>query len=138
MDPPYQGTGLNGGFNYASNIEFGKFIDSLFELNVRQISYILSFDGRTGDKTFGHPLPDKLNLIKIEVNAGRSSQATLLNREEYTFESIYLSPALVTKIDLHKVRSKQTNQTELFASHGLKLGQSPKTHSYCIAGSKTT
>ncbi len=106
LDPPYQGTGLNGGFNYASNIEFDGFVASLFDLNTRQIPYILSFDGRTGDKTFGNPLPEGLNLKKVEVNAGRSSQATLLNREEYTFESIYLSPALVAKIDLHKARSK--------------------------------
>ncbi|AUI68084.1 Dam family site-specific DNA-(adenine-N6)-methyltransferase [Beggiatoa leptomitoformis] len=34
MDPPYQGTGLNGGFNYAGNIEFNKFMTSLLELKV--------------------------------------------------------------------------------------------------------
>jgi hypothetical protein len=39
-------------------------------------SSYLSFDGRTGDKpSVNHPV--NLNLTKIEVNAGRSSQATL-------------------------------------------------------------
>ncbi len=117
MDPPYQGTGLNGGFNYAGNIEFEDFIVSLFNLNARNISYILSYDGRTGNKTFGIPLPHKLNLTKIEVNAGRSSQATLLNRKEYTFEAIYLSPSLAAKLNLEKVNSNQRYQTELFAAN---------------------
>ena len=116
MDPPYQGTGLNGGFNYAGNIEFDKFAVSLFELNNNNVPYILSYDGRTGDKTYGSPLPDNLNLIKIEINAGRSSQATLLSRNEITYEAVFLSPALVSKIDLQKVIGKHNCQTELFAN----------------------
>jgi DNA adenine methylase len=118
MDPPYQGTGLNGGFNYSGNIEFDNFIVSLFELKNKGIPYILSYDGRTGNKTYGSPLPDNLNLTKIEINAGRSSQATLLNRKEITYEAVYLSPALVDKIDLQKVTGNQIYQTELFANHG--------------------
>ena len=117
MDPPYQGTGINGGFNYAGNIEFHNFIVSLFDLNNRNVPFILSYDGRTGNKTFGNPLPDNLKLTKIEINAGRSSQATLLNRNEITYEALYLSSALVSKIDLQKITRKQTfYQTELFAS----------------------
>lgn len=118
MDPPYQGTGVNGGFNYAGNIDFGDFIVSLFDLNKKNIPYILSYDGRTGEKTFGNPLPDNLNLTKIEINAGRSSQATLLNRKEITYESVFISPALVSKIDLQKAVGKQIYQTELFSTHG--------------------
>jgi len=40
-------------------------------------------------------LPEHLNLIKIAIHAGRSSQATLLGRDDITIESLYLSPALV-------------------------------------------
>ncbi|OFX24779.1 MAG: hypothetical protein A2033_03880 [Bacteroidetes bacterium GWA2_31_9] len=116
MDPPYQGTGLNGGFNYAGNIEFDNFVVSLFELNNNNVPYILSYDGRTGDKTYGSPLPESLNLTKIEINAGRSSQATLLSRNEITYEAVFLSPALVSKIDMQKVTGKHNYQTELFAS----------------------
>jgi DNA adenine methylase len=116
MDPPYQGTGQNGGFNYAGNIGFDDFVISLHELNQREIPYILSFDGRTGDKTFGNPLPDKLNLTKIEINAGRSTQATLLNRREYTYEAVYLSPVLVKRIDIEKMTVKQHIQYDLFAA----------------------
>ncbi len=116
MDPPYQGTGLNGGFNYAGNIEFDNFVVSLFDLNNRNVPFILSYDGRTGNKTYGNPLPDNLNLTKIEINAGRSSQATLLSRNEITYEAVFLSPALVSKIDLQKVTGKHNYKTELFAN----------------------
>jgi DNA adenine methylase len=101
LDPPYQGTGLNGGFNYAGNIDFDDFVLSIYSLNKKNIPFILSFDGRTENKTYGHPLPDELNLKRIEINAGRSTQATLLNREEYTYEAIYLSPGLLKKIDVY-------------------------------------
>jgi len=117
MDPPYQGTGLNGGFNYSGKIELTNFILSLFDLNRKNVPFILSFDGRTGDKTYGSPLPEELNLTKIEVNAGRSSQATLLNRKEITYEAIYLSPTLIAKIDFHKLMGKQLQQTNLFVEH---------------------
>jgi DNA adenine methylase len=116
MDPPYQGTGQNGGFSYAGNIDFNDFILSLYELNQKDIPFILSFDGRTGDKTFGKPLPDTLNLNKMEINAGRSTQATLLNRKAYTYEAIYLSPALTKRIDMHEIE-QQNHQLELFASY---------------------
>lgn len=116
MDPPYQGTGVNGGFNYAGNIEFDNFVVSLVELNNRNVPYILSYDGRTGEKTYGNPLPEALNLTKIEINAGRSSQATLLNRSEITYEAVFLSPTLIAKIDSQKVTGKQYHQTKLFAN----------------------
>lgn len=118
MDPPYQGTGINGGFNYAGNIEFDNFVVSLSDLNNKNVPYILSYDGRTGDKTYGMPLPDNLNLTKIEINAGRSTQATLLNRREITYEAIFLSPSLMIKIDLQKITGNTINQTELFSNYG--------------------
>lgn len=118
LDPPYQGTGLNGGFNYAGNIDFDNLVVSLFELNRRNVPFILSYDGRTGDKTYGNPLPQTLNLTKIEINAGRSSQATLLHRREFTYEALFLSPALLTKIDLQKLTGSTYHQQDLFASHG--------------------
>lgn len=117
MDPPYQGTGLNGGFSYVGNIELNSFIDALAELNKRSVPFILSFDGRTGSKLHGMPLPISLNLTKIEIDAGRSSQATLLSRKENTFEALYLSPSLVTKIDLEKLVTHEISQPELFMSN---------------------
>ena len=118
MDPPYQGTGINGGFNYAGNIDFDDFIISLYNLNKKNIPFILSFDGRTDNKTYGRPIPDELNLTKIEVNAGRSTQATLLSREEYTYEAIYLSSSLLQKINISTSRkSKHPLQPQLFEEY---------------------
>ena len=115
MDPPYQGTGKNGGFNYSGNVEFENFVYSLFNLNRKKIPYILSYDGRTGTKTYGKILPEELNLTKIEINVGRSSQATLLNRNETTYEALFLSPALLEKIDLEQIQNKYKSfQTQLF------------------------
>ncbi|MDR2906987.1 MAG: hypothetical protein LBU91_03230, partial [Bacteroidales bacterium] len=78
---------------------------------------ILSFDGRTDNRTYGKSLPDLLDLTRIEINAGRSTQATLLNRKEYTYEAIYLSPALMKNIDGQKIEHLYY-QPELFACHG--------------------
>jgi DNA adenine methylase len=102
LDPPYQGTGQNGGFRYMQDINHDDFVLSLFKLNKKNIPFILSYDGRTGDKHFGKSLPDVLNLTKIELDAGRSSIATLLNRVENTYESLYLSPSLMNKITINK------------------------------------
>lgn len=63
-------------------------MDELARLNERHIPYIVSYDGRTGQKKFGQPLPDFLHLTCIELDAGRSSQATLLGRVERTYESL--------------------------------------------------
>jgi DNA adenine methylase len=98
MDPPYQGVCKNRDPRYFSLLSFENFTDALSKLNSRRISYIVSYDGRTGEKSYGRPMPEKLGLVHVEVEAGRSSQATLLGRDHITYESIYLSPALVNRI----------------------------------------
>lgn len=98
MDPPYQGVCLNRDPRYMKGLEFDKFTMTLRELNARNISYILSYDGKTGDKSFGKPMPSNLDLVHLEIEVGRSSQATLLGRDHITHESIYLSPALIERI----------------------------------------
>ncbi len=94
MDPPYQGVCGERDSRYYAGIDFYDFVTALEELNKKNISFIVSYDGRRGTKNFGNPLPDFLNLTKIEIEAGRSSQATLLGRNEKTFESLYISSAL--------------------------------------------
>jgi DNA adenine methylase len=46
-------------------------------------------------------LPAKLRLTLVEIEAGRSSQATLLGRDEMTVESLYLSSALAEELEVH-------------------------------------
>ena len=97
MDPPYQGVSGQRDPRYFAGLDFNGLIATLQDLNKRNVSYILSYDGRTGAKQFGQPLPDFLGLTHIELDAGRSSQATLLGRSSRTYESLYLSPALVAR-----------------------------------------
>jgi DNA adenine methylase len=98
MDPPYQGVCLNRDPRYISLLDFEAFTSSLRKLVERNVSFILSYDGKTGDKSYGKPMPKNLDLLHIEIDAGRSSQATLLGRSHNTYESLYLSPALIERI----------------------------------------
>jgi DNA adenine methylase len=98
MDPPYQGVCGQKDPRYLKALPFEAFAETLAELNSRGLSYVVSYDGRTGGKTYGKRLPDHLNCKHIEIVAGRSSQATLLGRSHVTYESLYLSPALIPRI----------------------------------------
>jgi DNA adenine methylase len=110
MDPPYQGTAKNGGFRYLEDLNHENFLISLHKLNKRNVPFILSYDGRTGEKTYGEELPRELNLHKVEIDAGRSSLATLHNRNERTFEAVYISNNLASistinkRIELHNIK----------------------------------
>jgi len=99
MDPPYQGVCSGRDPRYRGSVRFGEFAEALNDAVARGISFILSYDGRTGDKQYGKPISGDLGLLHIEVDAGRSSQATLLGRDALTIESLYLSPALVDQLE---------------------------------------
>lgn len=103
MDPPYQGVCGNRDARYYSGISHDGFVDALQELTAKEILFIVSYDGRRGDKAFGELLPDSLGLTRIEIEAGRSSQSTLLGLSEVTFESLYLSRALTERLDFKPI-----------------------------------
>ena len=98
MDPPYQGVCGKRNPRYSNHLVFEEFVDALHSLNQHGLSYIVSYDGRTGDTSYGIPLPASLKLKHLEVKAGRSSQATLLGRTDQTYESLYLSEALAARL----------------------------------------
>lgn len=104
MDPPYQGTSNRENprdNRYIAGVEFEEFVEALRTLNERGIRYIVSYDGKTGDKVIGKSLPEDLNLKHLLINAGVSAQATLNGKPEITYESLYLSPGLVRKPDAY-------------------------------------
>ena len=112
MDPPYQGVCGNKDTSYLASVQFCEFVEVLEHLNARHIRCLVSYDGRTGDKVHGVRLPEHLNLTHMELQAGRSTQATLLGRDDATIESLYLSPALADELIKSKTvyrltRSKQ-------------------------------
>ncbi len=96
MDPPYQGVAGNRDQRYLPKVDHDEFCEELASLNDRNIMFAVSYDGRTDTKTYGKPLPDELKLTQLEICAGRSTQATLLGRTDVTYESLYLSSALVS------------------------------------------
>jgi DNA adenine methylase len=103
MDPPYQGVCATGDPRYFSGIDFNEFMGELEQLNTKEVPYILSYDGRTGEKSYGEILPGELGMYRLEVDAGRSTQATLLGRDDVTYESVYVSRNLVDKLHLPQV-----------------------------------
>ena len=104
MDPPYQGTSFTKDHRYFNGITYDDFVDVLSIMNNKGISFIISYDGITGKKRHGKLLPAFLSLKHLYIHAGRSSQATLLGVSDKTIESLYLSPALVDRLEDEKLR----------------------------------
>lgn len=123
MDPPYQGVCGNRDSRYLSGINFDDFVLALEQLNKKGAAFAISYDGKLGDKTFGKVLPLSLNLKRIEIQVGRSSQSTLLGKDEITVESLYLSPSLskgLVNIPIEDLNyfGKTPKQLTLLERHG--------------------
>jgi len=120
MDPPYQGVCGEKDARYLSAISYDEFVSVLSNLNDHHIRYAVSYDGRTGSKSFGKLLPDNLSLTLIELEAGRSTQATLLGRNAVTIESLYLSPRLAIDVSAspYYIRKHHFKQIDLMESKG--------------------
>ena len=98
LDPPYQGVCGTRDHRYASGVSFDRFCAGLSGLNDRGIRFAVSYDGHVGDTPYGRLLPKSLNLASMRIEAGRSSQATLLGRNGVTIESLYLSKPLAEEV----------------------------------------
>lgn len=98
LDPPYQGTSGERDSRYVKGMSYDEFCDGLSSLVRRDLSLIVSYDGRVGERVYGKRLPASLRLTHFEVKAGRSSQETLLGRDGVTYESLYLSECLLSRL----------------------------------------
>lgn len=112
MDPPYQGTSFTRDHRYFNGLPYKEFVEALFHMNKLSLSYIISYDGITGEKTHGKLLPANLRLKHLYIHAGRSSQATLLGNNHETIESLYLSPSLVHRLESDNLGIKQHRKLE--------------------------
>jgi len=101
MDPPYQGVCGERDARYYSGIDFDEFIFALERLNDLNVRFLVSYDGRSGTRSYGKPLPAALDLTRVEIETGRSSQATLLGRKDITVESLYLSRRLADELQAY-------------------------------------
>ena len=95
MDPPYQGVTNVRDNRYYSGVLFNEFAEAIKILNDKHVDYLISYDGTCGGKEYGENLPESLGCKKILLNAGLSSQATLLGNKSTTFESLYVSESLI-------------------------------------------
>ena len=98
MDPPYQGVSNVRDNRYLSGLDFNEFVDALDDLNKRGIDFLISYDGYCGTRQYGNDLPKELECKKVLLDAGLSSQATLLGRREVTYEALYISKGLSRRI----------------------------------------
>lgn len=91
LDPPWEGTTVGTDRRYHRGLPRERLIDALKDLDERGVPYLLSYDGRHGTKSYGDPLPECIGAAHIEIEAGRSSQATLNGKAVATVESLYVS-----------------------------------------------
>ncbi|MCZ2826043.1 MULTISPECIES: DNA adenine methylase [unclassified Modestobacter] len=98
MDPPYQGTSGSRDSRYVSGLPREAFARELARAVDTGVSFLISYDGTTGGRSYGANLPDELGLLHLHLRAGTSSQSTLQGGSEETIESLYVSPALVARL----------------------------------------
>jgi DNA adenine methylase len=117
MDPPYQGVCGRRDPRYVSRVEYDEFADALGKLNNKGVPFIVSYDGRTGERTYGQRLPERLGLRHFEIFAGKSTQATLLGLSSDTFESLYVSKHAMVRVRRipEALVDEKVRQKELFA-----------------------
>lgn len=116
MDPPWEGTSSGRDPRYHCGLARDRLVAALHDLNRRRVPWVLSYDGRCGDKTYGEPLPvDALQAKHLELEAGRSSQATLNGVVAVTVESLYVSVSLTSKAKI----SHRHTQPSLWDRAGL-------------------
>lgn len=91
MDPPYQGTSFVRDHRYLQGVLKDELEAGLADLNSRNIPWLLSYDGQMGDKTYGTDISPDVGT-KLLLDAGRSTQATLMGQDAKTLEALYVSP----------------------------------------------
>lgn len=88
LDPPYEHT--KG--RYFGTIDYKEFYEYLEELNRKEIKYVLSFDGKRGNKEYTTGIPKDLYVKKYMLQSGNSSFKKVMDkRNEQVYEALYLN-----------------------------------------------
>jgi DNA adenine methylase len=90
LDPPWQGVTDGRDRRYRAGLARDTLVGALERLSHRGVPWLLSYDGSSGARRYGAPLPPALAGRPIPLPAGRSSQATLHGRTDQTIESLYV------------------------------------------------
>ena len=105
MDPPYEGVSKQRDSRYVGSVSRIEFESFLSEVIDQEIPFVLSYDGKTGERSYGAPLPEYLGMTAISVDAGQSASSTLLGRSERTLESLYISPHVPLPWRLNEIKN---------------------------------
>jgi len=122
LDPPYEGVSAARDRRYVTGLPRAEFIAAIIDAVSNGTSFLASYDGRTGDRVYGEPLPAGLGLLHLHLDAGVSSQATLNGSAAATVESLYASPALVDRLggtDALVQRLRAPDQTDRYADESV-------------------
>src|SRR5574344_244002 len=87
LDPPYFHTNSM----YYGNIDYDEFVDLLRALNHKHIRFMLSYDGKRGDKSLEVDLPQDVYKNHIFINSGLYSFNRLQNKNVFVQESLYMN-----------------------------------------------
>lgn len=114
LDPPYMGTSTGRDLRYAEQMTQERLVAGLEGVLARRLSVALSYDGSTGEKVYGPPLPAHLKMTRTHIHTGRSSQATLSGKADETIESLYLSADLDVSFEaIHLGKERTQKQRDL-------------------------
>lgn len=112
MDPPYQGVSTGRDRRYHQGVLRDRVINALRSLNARNVPFLLSYDGSCGGRDYGDPLPEDLG-VRLQLQAGVSSQGTLSGRHELTVESLYVSNLLAVNCEVLLARQLHSEPRQL-------------------------
>lgn len=88
FDPPYAGNKQR----YTADLDLDRFFEVLDDLNRREVSWALSFDGKRGEKDLRHDVPKGLYRRQLFITSGNSAVGKVLNGPvEKVQESLYLN-----------------------------------------------
>lgn len=110
LDPPYMGTSTGRDLRYAEQMTQERLVAGLEGMLARRLSVALSYDGSTGEKVYGPPLPTHLKMTRTHIHTGRSSQSTLSGKADETIESLYLSSDLEAQTEVMRVGKAATSR----------------------------
>ncbi len=88
LDPPYAGNKQR----YAADLDIDRFFSELEKLNIKDVKWALSFDGRRGGESLIHDVPKSLYKRHMLLSSGLSAVKKVLNGPiEQVEESLYLN-----------------------------------------------
>lgn len=97
LDPPYQGVSKDRDGRYLAGLSYSDFCSALEPHIARGLRFVISYDGSTGERTYGDELPEEFGFVHLKLDAGTSASSTLQGTTERTIESLYVTPSLLSE-----------------------------------------